>query len=153
VQALAGVMLPSACLFLLFLCNDRDVLGPWVNKPWFNLLASLILGVLLILSVILVVSTIFPNIDVARLFLVLAAVMLVGLVFAIAINIRARSALPPDPRMDEDRETWRMPSLALLTQPVKSRGRLIALCSVRGYAIVAMVSLLIKTILASHGGH
>ena len=32
VQALAGVMLPSACLFLLFLCNDRDVLGPWVNK-------------------------------------------------------------------------------------------------------------------------
>jgi Mn2+/Fe2+ NRAMP family transporter len=153
VQALAGVMLPSACLFLLFLCNDRDVLGPWVNRPWFNLLASLILGVLLVLSVILVVSTIFPNIDVARLFLLLAAVMVVGLVIAIAINIRARSALPPDPRMDEDRETWRMPSLALLTQPVKSRGRLIALCAVRGYAIVAMVSLLIKTILASHGGH
>jgi NRAMP (natural resistance-associated macrophage protein)-like metal ion transporter len=59
VQALAGVMLPSACLFLLFLCNDRDVLGPWVNRQWFNLLASLILGVLLVLSVILVVSTIF----------------------------------------------------------------------------------------------
>ena len=153
VQALAGVMLPSACLFLLFLCNARDGLGPWVNKPWFNLLASLILGVLLILSVILVVSTIFPNIDVARLFLVLAAVMVVGLVIAIAVNIRARSALPPDPRMAEDRETWRMPSLALLTQPVKSRGRLIALCTVRGYAIVAMVSLLVKTILASHGGH
>jgi Mn2+/Fe2+ NRAMP family transporter len=153
VQALAGVMLPSACLFVLFLCNDRDVLGPWVNKPWFNLLASLILGVLLILSVILVVSTIFPNIDVARLFLELATVMVVGLVIAIVINIRARRALPPDPRMDEDRETWTMPSLALLTQPVKSRGRLIALCTVRGYAIVAMVSLLIKTILAAHGSH
>jgi Mn2+/Fe2+ NRAMP family transporter len=153
VQALAGVMLPSACLFLLFLCNDRDVLGPWVNRPWFNLLASLILGVLLILSVILVVSTIFPSIDVARLFLILAAVMLVGLAVAIAINIRARRAMPPDPRMQEDRETWRMPSLALLNQPVKSRGRLIALCTVRGYAIIAMVSLLIKTILASRGGH
>ena len=153
VQALAGVMLPSACLFLLFLCNDRDVLGPWVNRPWFNLLASLVLGVLLILSVILVVSTILPGIDVARLFLVLAAVMVVGLVIAIVINVRARRALPHDPRMDEDRETWRMPSLALLDQPGKSRGRLIALCSVRGYAIVAMVSLLVKTILASHGGH
>ena len=153
VQALAGVMLPSACLFLLFLCNDRDVLGPWVNRPWFNLLASLILGVLLILSVILVVSTIFPTIDVARLFLILAAVMLVGLLFAIAINIRARRMMPPDPRMQEERETWRMPSLALLDQPVKSRGRLIALCTVRGYAIIAMVSLLIKTILASRGGH
>ena len=153
VQALAGVMLPSACLFLLFLCNDRDVLGPWVNKTWFNLLASMILGVLLILSVILVVSTILPNIDVARLFLALAAVMVVGLVIAIVINLRARRTMPPDPRMLEDRETWRMPSLALLTQPVKSRGRLIALCAVRGYAIIAMVSLLIKTILASHGSH
>jgi Mn2+/Fe2+ NRAMP family transporter len=151
VQALAGVMLPSACLFLLFLCNDRDVLGPWVNRPWFNLLASLILGVLLILSVILVVSTILPGINVVQLFLLLTAVMIAGLMIAIVINIRARRALPPDPRMTEERETWRMPSLALLNQPVKSRGRLIALCTVRGYAIVAMVSLLIKTVLASHG--
>ena len=31
VQALAGVLLPSASLFVLFLCNDRDVLGPWVK--------------------------------------------------------------------------------------------------------------------------
>lgn len=153
VQALAGVMLPSACLFVLLLCNDREVLGPWVNRPWFNLLASLILGVLLILSVILVVSTIFPTIDVARLFLILAAVMVVGLLCAIAINIRARRGMPPDPRLQEDRETWRMPSLALLTQPAKSRGRLIALCTVRGYAIVAMVSLLVKTIVTAHGGH
>jgi Mn2+/Fe2+ NRAMP family transporter len=151
VQALAGVMLPSACLFLLFLCNDRDVLGPWVNKQWFNLLASLILGVLLILSVILVVSTIFPTVDVARLFLILAVVMVIGLVIAIVVNLRARRAMPPDPRLQEDRETWTMPPVTLLTQPVKSRGRLIALCTVRGYAIVAMVSLVIKTILAAHG--
>ncbi|HEY6258185.1 MAG TPA: NRAMP family divalent metal transporter, partial [Xanthobacteraceae bacterium] len=32
VQALAGVLLPSATVFLLLLCNDRDVLGPWVNS-------------------------------------------------------------------------------------------------------------------------
>jgi len=31
VQVLAGVLLPSASVFLLLLCNDRDVLGPWVN--------------------------------------------------------------------------------------------------------------------------
>ena len=29
VQALAGVLLPSATVFLLLLCNDREVLGPW----------------------------------------------------------------------------------------------------------------------------
>jgi Mn2+/Fe2+ NRAMP family transporter len=31
VQALAGVLLPSATVFLLLLCNDHAVLGPWVN--------------------------------------------------------------------------------------------------------------------------
>ena len=32
VQALAGVLLPSATVFLLLLCNDREVLGPWSNR-------------------------------------------------------------------------------------------------------------------------
>ena len=31
VQTLAGVLLPSATVFLLLLCNDRAVLGPWVT--------------------------------------------------------------------------------------------------------------------------
>jgi hypothetical protein len=38
VQALAGLLLPSARAFLLLLlllvCNDRHVLGPWVNPRW-----------------------------------------------------------------------------------------------------------------------
>ena len=46
VQALAGVLLPSATVFLLLLCNDREVLGPWVNRPWLNVVASVIVGVL-----------------------------------------------------------------------------------------------------------
>ena len=33
VQALAGVLLPSATVFLLLLCNDTEVLGPWFNRP------------------------------------------------------------------------------------------------------------------------
>ena len=36
VQTLAGVLLPSATVFLLLLCNDRAVLGPWVNGPRLN---------------------------------------------------------------------------------------------------------------------
>ena len=40
VQALAGVLLPSATVFLLLLCNDKDVLGPWVNRPWLNVVAG-----------------------------------------------------------------------------------------------------------------
>ncbi len=37
VQTLAGVLLPSATVFLLLLCNDKSVLGPWVNGRWLNL--------------------------------------------------------------------------------------------------------------------
>src|SRR6476619_3444357 len=65
VQALAGLLLPSASVFLLLLCNGREVLGPWVNRPCLNVLAGPIVGVLLLLpSGILVATTLFPGIDV-----------------------------------------------------------------------------------------
>src|SRR5207249_481782 len=63
VQALAGLLLPGATLFLLLLCNDTALLGPWVNRSWFNALAGVIMGLLLMLSLILVVTTIFPAVD------------------------------------------------------------------------------------------
>ena len=44
VQALAGVLLPSAAVFLVLLRNDRDVLGPWANRPWLNAVAGIIIG-------------------------------------------------------------------------------------------------------------
>ena len=40
VQALAGVLLPSATVFLLLLCNDKEVLGPWVNGPILNIVCE-----------------------------------------------------------------------------------------------------------------
>ena len=61
VQALAGVLLPSATVFLLLLCNDREVLGPWCNPPWLNALASVIVAVLILLSLILMATTLFPQ--------------------------------------------------------------------------------------------
>ncbi len=64
VQALAGVLLPSATVFLLLLCNDRAVLGPWRNPGWLNVLATLIVSVLVLLSLILMATTVFPTLDV-----------------------------------------------------------------------------------------
>ncbi len=40
VQVLAGVLLPSATVFLLLLCNDKEVLGPWVNGRATNVFAG-----------------------------------------------------------------------------------------------------------------
>src|SRR5208282_2324014 len=91
VQALAGVLLPSASMFLLLLCNDKEVLGPWVNRPWLNLVAVFILGVLLMLSGILMATVLFPSVNVTELTLVLGGVLVVGLIgFAISASPRGR---------------------------------------------------------------
>ena len=63
VQALAGVLLPSAAVFLVLLCNDRDVLGPWVNRPWLNAVAGIIIGGLVLLSLVLTAATLFPSLS------------------------------------------------------------------------------------------
>ena len=56
--------MPSASVFLLLLCNDREVLGPWVNRRWLNWVAALIVGTLLLLSGILMTTTLFPDLNV-----------------------------------------------------------------------------------------
>src|SRR6202030_4838687 len=61
VQALAGVLLPSASIYLLLLCNDAQVLGPWVNGPRTNLFTGSVVAVLVALSVILTASVLDPR--------------------------------------------------------------------------------------------
>jgi Mn2+/Fe2+ NRAMP family transporter len=54
VQVLAGIMLPSAIIFLQLLLNDKEVLGEgYINKPWNNRVNWTIIIVLFILSLIL----------------------------------------------------------------------------------------------------
>ena len=153
VQALAGVLLPSASVFLLLLCNDREVLGPWVNRAWLNAVAALIIGVLLILSLILVVTTIFPHIDVTVLLVTLSGVLLLtlaggGLGYALQPH-QATAITAPAPR----RETWRMPPLALLGRPEWSRARTAAMWAMRGYLVVAVALLLVKAVQLGTGSH
>jgi natural resistance-associated macrophage protein len=88
VQALAGVLLPSASVFLLLLCNDRDVLGPWVNPRWLNALAALVVGVLVVLSTLLTITTVFPGVHMAALCLVLFGLLAVVLIAAAGMSRR-----------------------------------------------------------------
>src|SRR6516164_4501331 len=62
VQALAGVLLPAATVFLLLLCNDHAVLGPWVNSRRTNMFTSVVITVLIALSAVLTASVVFPGI-------------------------------------------------------------------------------------------
>src|SRR5207253_7501689 len=52
-NAVQTVLLPSATVFLLLLCNDRAVLGPWVNRRGLNLFTGAVIAVLVMLSIIL----------------------------------------------------------------------------------------------------
>src|ERR1700729_730248 len=78
VQALAGVLLPSASVFLLLLCNDAEVLGPWMNHRWLNVVAGAIIAVLLVLSGTLVISTLFPSFNSGAIAIWLAVGMVVA---------------------------------------------------------------------------
>ena len=145
VQAFAGVLLPSSTVFVVLLCNDRAVLGPWVNRPWLNLVAAVIVSALLVLSMVLVVSTAFPTVDVNRLVLILGAVMAVALVAGgVWLWYGGRGAAPEPEISRADRENWRMPALVLLERPTWSAPRRVAMMLLAGYLVVAVVLLAVK---------
>lgn len=152
VQALAGILLPSATVFLVLLCNDRAVLGPWVNRAWLNAVAALIVSVLLLLSLVLVVSTVFPSVDVTKLVLALGSAMaLVLLVGGVWLWLSQRHTAPLPEVSRADRENWRMPALALLERPTWSAARRIAMLTLSGYLVVAIVLLAVKAVQLATG--
>jgi len=146
VQALAGVLLPSATVFLLLLCNDREVLGPWVNRLWLNVIASIIVGVLIVLSLILTATTVFPRVDVTVLAAYLFAALLVGLLgFAGGMGLtRRRRGAQSAPVYTVPREQWTMPPLAFLGRPAWSTSRKATMLLLRIYLVVAVALLLVK---------
>jgi NRAMP (natural resistance-associated macrophage protein)-like metal ion transporter len=152
VQALAGVLLPSATVFLLLLCNDREVLGPWANPPWLNAIASVIIGVLVELSLILMASTMFPSLNVTHLFIYLSLVLLAALggmaIYALRNRPGATVEVAKVPK--ERRSSWTMPPLALLERPVWSPGRKAGMLLLRGYLVVAVLLLVVKSVQLGH---
>jgi Mn2+/Fe2+ NRAMP family transporter len=63
VQVLAGIILPSAIIFLQILLNDKVLLGEkFINKPWNNAINWVIIVVLFILSFILAGQIMLPEI-------------------------------------------------------------------------------------------
>jgi len=64
VQVFAGLILPSAIIFLQLLFNDRELLGDrWVNRPWNNYINRTIIVVLFALSLLLAAQVILPNLS------------------------------------------------------------------------------------------
>ncbi len=152
VQALAGVLLPSASAFLLLLCNDREVLGPWMNPRWLNILAGVIIGVLLMLSGTLVVGTLFPGFNSAQVAIGVSVLLLAGAAGGGGWHWLTRSRRPPAPPHPRTtmsraaRMSWRMPPLALLKPVAWSQGTKLAMLVLRGYLAVSVLLLIVKAV-------
>ncbi|HLH57557.1 MAG TPA: Nramp family divalent metal transporter [Streptosporangiaceae bacterium] len=157
VQALAGILLPSASVFLLLLCNDKEVLGPWMNPRWLNILASFIVGVLVMLSGTLVVTTLFSSVNaVAAAAWISAGLVTAALGTGVWLWLTRSRRPPPAPHPREtmtpaERMNWRMPPLALL-KPVRwSSGTKMGVLLLRGYLIVSVLLLVVKAVEVGSG--
>src|SRR5438093_1308312 len=147
VQALAGIMLPSATVFAVLLCNDRAVLGPWVNKLWLNAVAGVIVAAMLVLSLILVVSTVVPSVDVTALLVVLGSVAGLILFVGGTWSWFGNRGAPAEPEISrEERANWRMPALVLLERPTWSGLRRTAMYALAGYLVLSIVLLAVKAV-------
>jgi NRAMP (natural resistance-associated macrophage protein)-like metal ion transporter len=153
VQVLAGILLPSATVFALLLCNDAGLLGPWVNRPWLNVVAVFIVGVLLSLSTILVISTVFTTVSVSALAIVCAVAV------AVATGATAGWSLRPAPLPAEfrdmtldEKQDWRMPALALIERPPLSLVRRWAMVALSAYVVLTVLMLVVKAIEIATGG-
>jgi hypothetical protein len=113
-----------------------------------------IVGTLLVLSLILMATTLISGINVPLLLVALFAVLVVGLIAGGLLSLRSRARQPAPPEGEEAprRETWRMPPLALLGRPAWSKGRKFGMYTLRGYLVVAVILLIVKSVQLGTGG-
>jgi Mn2+/Fe2+ NRAMP family transporter len=155
VQALAGVLLPSATVFLLLLCNDRAVLGPWVNSRALNLFTGAVIAVLVMLSLILTLSVLFPSITETEIVGILIGGGILTVVAAVGVTLIERTivrtkaiqdSVAPADQLDRERNTWRMPPLDQLPPARLTTRNRVWLIVLRGYLIVAAGLVLIRIV-------
>jgi len=153
VQVLAGVLLPSATVFLLLLSNDKPVLGPWVNTARVNIFTGVVIAVLVVLSVVLTASTLFSTFGTTQILWTLG----IGLVASLGVGIWLAVA-HPDERLSrrltrDEKFAWRMPPLDTLPKAQLSTLNRVWLIILRAYLVCAVLLVVYKvSLLALHRG-
>jgi len=159
VQTLAGVLLPSATVFLLLLCNDKPVLGPWVNSRGLNLFTGAVIAALVLLSIILTASVLFPDATNEQVILgILLGGAFTGLLVAAAAVLLAERGKPLDVvKLATDgaaglRAHWRMPPLDELPPARLSLAAKVWMGVLRLYLVVAGGLVLVRIVTLALGG-
>ncbi len=146
VQALAGILLPSALVFLLLLSNDRTVLGPWVNPRWLNVVTGALVADFLVLSGLLVVSTLFPSFATGWP-VAISSLAGAGALGAVAgFRLGRGTGDGHASNSDAARRDWSMPRIDSLAPPLTSRARTVGLVLLRSYLVLAAVAVIVKVI-------
>jgi Mn2+/Fe2+ NRAMP family transporter len=144
VQTLAGVLLPSATVFLLLLSNDEAILGPWINSGAMNLFTGAVIAVLVMLSIILTASVLFPDMGEDVIIGILAGGSALAVLTAIAV-MALRRGKPARDRMDPALKwTWRMPPRAELAPARLTLLNRIWMIVLRAYLVVAAGLVLLR---------
>ncbi|PCE32504.1 NRAMP family divalent metal transporter [Burkholderia ubonensis] len=153
VQTLAGVLLPSATVFLLLLCNDRAVLGPWVNSKKLNLFTGAVIWVLVMLSIILTASVLYPDMAGETILELLAGGTLLAIVgYAATVAVRKLRRESSDGASTVQawpkgaRDTWRMPPLDELPPPNLTLAKRVWMGVLRGYLLIAVALVVVKVV-------
>jgi NRAMP (natural resistance-associated macrophage protein)-like metal ion transporter len=147
VQTLAGVLLPSATVFLLLLCNDRAILGPWVNTRRVNIFTAGIIAVLVMLSVILTAAELFPGINDRQILAVLAGGSLLAMLITVAVRFFEKTQEMEHSDVIADsgmRANWRMPPLDKLAPAKLTLMSRVWMGVLRTYLVIAAGLLLFK---------
>ncbi len=166
VQVLAGVLLPSATVFLLLLCNDKEVLGPWVNRVRTNIAAGVVVATLVILSAILMISVVFGRVSTGQVFGIMGVSVIAAILTGGFLLVRARlassrviggrdSAATPADRSEDrkkNRENWRMPPLAMLAPVQMSMARRVGMSAMYVYLGAAITLVIVRVAQLALGG-
>ena len=165
VEALNGILLPSALIFLILLANDKPVLGPWTNNRAQNWIGGLVVWAVTTFSLAPLVTTFYPNVTLRQCLFTLVICTIIGLIAA-AVLWRFRPSrhqplsLAPDSNrrppgitrsewrevLRDRRTAWRTPRLDTLQRPTLSVVRKIGLLTLRGYIIFAIIVMAIKLV-------
>jgi len=156
VQTLAGVLLPSATVFLLLLCNDKAVLGPWVNSKKLNVFTGAVIAVLVVLSIILTAATVFPDISGAAILKILVGGcgLAAAVYVAVELSRKLRATTVAEdasrlnkPALKELRNTWRMAPLEDLPAPQHlTLSTRVWMGVLRTYLVVAVGLVIVKVV-------
>jgi hypothetical protein len=176
VQALAGVLLPSATVFLVLLCNDKAVLGPWVNTTRQNIVAGIIVWSLVLLSLALTAATFFSDLSTLTLGIGFGVGAFIGVLGGLGIAYTRHRAEPRETEqtakelggldpdqieelddtkltraerkaiLEHDRDAWRTPALDTLERPVFSPLRKAGMIALRSYLLVAVALVGVKIV-------